>query len=504
MLRFFRLNDPYRLLGLLILLLVLSLPTIFFSTGIMTQELKNMLVGEAVREGKLLYVSLFDSTATLSSLTFALLDWMFGRSSVGRIIFPVLLIFFQASFFAIILIRNKAYADSTYIPALIFGVLCCFSFDIFSASPELLGSTFLLMSINNLFKEIEFKIQRDEIILNLGFYLGLASLFIFSFSIFLIASIIILLVFTRINLRKYLLLLLGFLLPHVFLLCYYFYRNETSLLVQNFYLPNVTFQGKDFISLASLLVLLATPILFLFLSFFKLNTEGRFTKYQSQLSQVMLLWLVFCIIQVSITRELTPHSFIISIPSLAYFISHYFLLLRRKRLAEYIFGFLILSIVGIATASTFGKMPGVNYKSLFVNSTNDVKIKDKKILVIKDEISYYQSNKLAGYFLDWQLSKDVFDQPDYYENLILVRRMFDNDAPEIIIDPTDKMKAYFNRMPDVANRYKREGDNYTRILFTLPWCLPPSNAACKKVSRMAVATSPLINRAGKQRTLALL
>ncbi len=462
MLRFFRLNDPYRLLGLLIILLALVLPSILFQSNMMTQDLKNMLVGEAVREGKLLYVSLFDSAAPLSSLTFAALDWMLGRSNVGRIFFSVLVIFFQASFFAIILIRNKAYTDSTYIPALIFGVLCCFSFDLFSASPELLGSTFLLMAINNLFKEIEFKIQRDEIILNLGFYLGVASLFLFSFSLFLIASIIILLVFTRINLRKYLLLLLGFLLPHAFLICYYFYKDETTLLIQNFYLPNLTFQGKDFISFVSLLILLATPILFLFLSFFKLNTEGRFTKYQSQLSQIMFLWMVFSIIQVSITRELTPHSFIIFIPSLAYFISHYFLLMRRKKLAEYVCGFLILSIVGISIASMVGKMPIVNYKPLFVKAPIDA-IKGKKIMVIDNELNYYQSNNLAGYFLDWQLSKTTFDKPDYYENVILVKRMFDEDAPEIIIDPTDKMKAFFKLMPDVSDRYNRVGEIYTRI-----------------------------------------
>ena len=99
------------------------------------------------------------------------------------------------------LINNKAYSDSTYVPALIFAVLCFLSFDLFSFSPELLASTVLLLALNYLFKEIEFRNERDEIILNLGVCLGLATLIIFSYSVFLPVTVLVLFIFTRPSIR---------------------------------------------------------------------------------------------------------------------------------------------------------------------------------------------------------------------------------------------------------------------------------------------------------------
>jgi hypothetical protein len=462
MLRFFKLNDPYRLLVLVFILTVFSLPTLIFQSEVTIQELKIMLIGEALVDGKMLYAELFDSTGPLSSIFFGFVNWLCGHSIFGRKLVALVLIFAQASFFAIILIRNKAYTESTYLPALIVGILCFLSFDFLSITPELLGSIFLLMAINNLFKEIEFKIQRDEIVLNLGIYIGVASLFLFSFSIFLIASIVILLIYTRIDFRKYVLLIIGFGLPHVFLICFYFYNNEFDMLLQNFYYPNLTVGGSVLVSPKTLIILLTIPFIFLVLAFLKLNTEGRFTKYQSQLSQVMFLWMAFALIHFLIAKELTPHSFIIFVPSFAYFISHYFLLVKRRKLAEYLLGFFLVGVIGIATFAMFRSIPGVSYESMFAKKSQ-ISFQNKKIMILKDGLEDYQSNKLAGYFLDWELSKVVVDEPDYYEHVILMKEMFDSDAPEIIIDPQEKMKAFFKRIPAISDLYKQDGDVYIKI-----------------------------------------
>jgi hypothetical protein len=422
-----------------------------------------MLVGEALYEGKLMYATLFDSTSPLSSIFFALLDWLMDRSTVGRQIVALLLIFFQASFFAIILIRNKAYNDGTFIPALVFGILCFFSFDLFTINSELLASSLLLIALNNLFKEIEFKIQRDEIILNLGFYLGLASLFLFSYAIFLIATVLILLVFTRINLRKYLLLIVGFLLPHSLLFCFYLYKEQAAFLYQNFYLPNFIWGGIDYVPVKSMFLLLGLPLALFLVALIKINSDARFTKYQSQLSQVMFIWLLFSLVQVSMTREFTPHSFIIFIPSLTYFISHYFLLFKRKLLAEYIFAGFLLGIVCLNWFSKYGYIKGVEYERCFVNIDQVDGLSNKKIMLLKDEISIYSRNKLAGYFLDWNLSLPVLNNPDYFENVLLINQMLTVDPPDIIIDPENKIKAFLKFMPEVEKRYKKDGQNYFRI-----------------------------------------
>ena len=70
LLRFFRINDPYRLLGLFILLVLMSLPSFIDMAPATLQELKGVVLGEAVQEGKRMYVQVIDSTAPATAGAF--------------------------------------------------------------------------------------------------------------------------------------------------------------------------------------------------------------------------------------------------------------------------------------------------------------------------------------------------------------------------------------------------------------------------------------------------
>ena len=119
MLRYFRINDPYRLISLLVLLTMASLPLLINLPGIMVQELKDMVMGEVVGN-KMLYVEIIDRTAPMMALVDGFLNFIFGRSLLARHILALIVIFFQASYFGILLINNKAYNESSYVPSLIF------------------------------------------------------------------------------------------------------------------------------------------------------------------------------------------------------------------------------------------------------------------------------------------------------------------------------------------------------------------------------------------------
>jgi Family of unknown function (DUF6427) len=464
-LRFFRFNDPYRLLGLLFILIVIGLPLFVNSAEVTIQELKSFVLGEALNDGKSLYIQLVDDTAPFTAWISGWVDAMFGRSLTARQIIALLFVFFQASFFAILLINNKAYNENTYLPALIFGLLAFFSFDMLSLSPELLASTVLLFALNNLFKEIEFKVQRDEIVLNIGVYLGIASLFVFSYFVFLIGTLILLLLFTRFTVRKALLLVFGFVLPHALLITFYFFWDNHVFLFQHFYAPNLTLSTLTFVGLKSILILGSVPIAYFFFSLFMLNREAHFTKYQSQLLQVMFLWLIIALVEVVITRERTPHSFYTFIPPLAYFISHYLLLIRRKRIAEIMLWVLIIGLVTMGWAARTGRIKAIDYRTLFpLESPYESAIKEKRILVLDDGLSIYTQNKMASYFLNWNLSKKVFEHPEYFENITLIGQSFQIDAPDVIIDKNDLMKNVFERIPKLKLQYKREGKLYRKII----------------------------------------
>ena len=127
MLNYFRINDPYRLFGLLAVMLIIVLLLLIDTPGLTYPELKNFISGEKVREGNALYIELVDSTGPLAAWSNAFWDLCFGRSILARHILAFLIIFIQASYLGIVFSSKKAFAENTYIPSLIFAILFTFS-----------------------------------------------------------------------------------------------------------------------------------------------------------------------------------------------------------------------------------------------------------------------------------------------------------------------------------------------------------------------------------------
>jgi len=462
LLRFFRINDPYRLLGILVVLILISLPLFIDPVKVTLDELKLYVLGETLNQGKSLYAEVLTNTPPLAAWISGWFVMLFGRSQTATHVISLILIFFQLSFFNIILINSRAHHENTYLPGLIFGVLAMFSFDMVTLSHELLASTILLFALNNLFKEIEFRIQRDELVLNLGVYIGVASLLVFSYALYLPGVIIILAIFTRLSIRKTLLVIFGFTLPHGFLMILYHFKGSYSSLIENFYLANLDLQGDVSISTSSVLFLCVAPGLFLLFSLFILNREARLTKHQSQLSQIMFLWILLALAEVTISANLKPHQLITCIPPLSYFISHYILLVRRKRRAEFAIWLFIISIVGTMYLARYNNFSSVNYSNLFPKSTPDRQIAGKRVLVLGTDWGLFETNKMATGFFEWKLTRPIFTELDYFENVVLIDEAFERDAPDIIVDEEDKMKAVFKRIPRLQTLYSREGNLYVR------------------------------------------
>jgi hypothetical protein len=459
-LRYFRINDPYRLLSLLMLLVLASLPLLINLPAMTIQELKDIVLGEVMGD-KLLYVEIIDRTAPMMALADSLLDFLFGRSLMARHILALIIIFFQAAYFGILLINNKAYNENSYVPALIFGFLCFFSFDLLAVSPELLASTMLLLALNNLFKEIEFRVDRDSIVLNLGVFLGVASLFVFSYTIFLFGTVFILIVFAGAKFRKILLVLFGYGLVHAVLLMFYYCYGQTDYLWTNFYVANTLQLKGSLVSMGSIFALGTVPIAYFVISLFMLTREARFTKYQSQLFQVIFLWLGIAILQVVFTAERTPHSFFTFVPPVAYFISHYLLLIRRKFIAEMMLWILIIGLISVNLLSKAHVIDRVDYARLFpIPSDYQATVINKKVMIVGDDLSLFQKNSLSGYFLDWELSQKYFDEPDYYENIIKINKSILEDAPDAIIDENNQMGPFVEGIPLLKKNYRKENKIY--------------------------------------------
>lgn len=459
MLSYFRINDPYRLVGLLVIMTFLTLPLFIDTPDVTATELKSFVVGERVSNGHSLYHETIDSTPPLTAWFYGLFDMVFGRSLTARHIFAFLILFFQSAFLGIILIDKKVFSENTYIPSLLFSLLAFISFDSLALTGDLLAFGVILLALNNLIKEIEFRTPRDETTFNLGIFISIASMFSFSYAIYLPGAIILLSIFTRSSVRKYLLLAFGFLLPHVVLICIYNMNGHAGELWQNYYLHNLSFPSHDLISTTSLLLLCTMPLFYLFVSLFILNRDARLTKYQSQIFQAMFLWFVIAFVQFFIAADFRPQSIITVIPSVSFFLTHFLLLIRRRKFAEMNTLILFVGIVTVAYLTRYNQIAQISYKDLLVQE-NSLPIKNKKILVLSAQRTVFRNNELGSSFYDWDLSEPVFRNPDYYENLLLVHRAFEKEKPEVIVDPENLMAGFFSRLPQLRAQYGKSPEGY--------------------------------------------
>lgn len=450
------------MVGLFVLLLVLYIPLFIFNDPVTIPELRDLLLGEKQNEGYKMYRDVVDSSAPLAAWAHELFDTLFGRSILARHILAFLIIFLQSAYIGFLFISKKVFSENTYIPSFIFALLFFFSYDTLALSNELLGSGFLLLALNSVFEEIEFGTDRNDSVFGIGLWISFASLFAFAFAVFVPCAIIILVLFTRINTRKFLLLLFGFLLPHLIVISLAYLNNTTTELGRYYYLSNLSFDRTVYTDTRTLLALGAIPLFYFVVSLVMLNREARFSKYQSQILQSVLLWLLFALLFVLYTKDLRPQSLIVFIPGLSFLITQFFLLIRRKKFIHLNAWVLIAGIVSVAYLGRFDQIAAIDYSGLWVSTTNSG-ISGKRVLVLGDGLGLYANNSLATPFLDWQLSQDIFRHPDYYENVTRVYQAFSQDAPELIIDPDDLLGPFLERMPGIRSQYVREGSQYRRI-----------------------------------------
>jgi hypothetical protein len=450
--------------ALLIILVIIYLPLFIDPPPITSAELQSILVGEKIHEGNKMYTEVADNTAPLAAWFHGFIDLLFGRSLLARHIVAFLIIFFQSAFLGIIFITKKVFSENTFIPSLIFSLLYFFSFDTLALTDELLGSGCLLLALSNLFKEIEFRMPRDETTFNLGIYVSLASLFYLPYITFLFGVIIILFLFARTDARKFLLLIFGFVLPHLFVLAVTYLTGSADKVWQHYYLSSLSFDKEFLVSTKGVIVLGSVGIFYLVISIVMLNRLARFSKYQSQLLQSVFLWIGFSFIYFLFCDELRPQTMIVLVPALTFLFTHFLLLIRRKKFAEMNTLIMLIGIVAISYLARYDKLKAVDYSRLTVEEVTSAPApKNKRLLVLSGEIAYYIGNKPATPYLNWRIAREIFEHPEYYESVTEVYKSFKKDLPDQVIDKNDLLKPFLERIPELKSQYVRKGEMYERV-----------------------------------------
>lgn len=458
MLSFFKINDPYRLAFILLLILAIRLPLFYFGVPVIIPEVKWLLIGEALANGKGMYKDIWDFTGPLSAGFYSLLHLVFGKSIGAYRAISMLLVLIQCGIFNNLLLSNKAYNQNTYVPALMYMVFMHMSFDFMTLSPVLMGMTFALLAVNNLFRRMD-NTTRDELFVQMGFYVGIATLFYLPFFLYFVVIILSLLIYTGSIFRRMLLMVYGFAIVLTLAALYYFWFDSLSIFRILFIESSFTISPFNYFTWKEYLGLFAIPLGIFIIAYFKTKTTGRFINAQIKIQNVMLLFTTMGIFSVILSKEFSIYQLIFVVPGLAFFTSHYLLLLKRWVVAESI----TLIVCGVLLLNMLFPLKEwlfidelVSYDQLIASESPFGEITSgKKILIIGDHVELYRDAGLATPYLNWQFSQKHLENLDYYDNLTEAFMNFSENLPEVIIDEKNVVEKLFDKMPTIALKYSQ-------------------------------------------------
>ena len=450
MVAFFRINDPYRLVLVLIVLIGIRMPFLIEEIVPTLPQFRWMLIGERLADGSMLYRDLYDNIAPFSAWVFQAMVFLFGRNIFASALIAIFLVFLQSVIFNNLLLANKTHSEGTYLPAYCYAIFMSVHFDFLVLSPALMSITFILLALRNIFKRIDNQ-TRDELFMSTGIYLGVATLFYLPTVVIFFVFLIILIIYSNSLLRRLLLMTVGYLLVLLLITGFYYILG---LLPQfsTFFLNSLwSFERVNYFSGWRVMAFIAFPILLVSIAWLMIYLRGKFANFQLKFQQAMLLLLLGSVILIFLASELAYFSWIFIIPTVAFFTVHLLLLVKQRFYVECINIFILVSIFLLSSYSyNWSREKETNY---FVEKEAPVILKGRKIAVLGDNLSMYQSSGSTTPFLNWRVCKRFFVDLEYYDNLVNILKGFENDPPEMILDEAGVMPEVYEKIPVLKRRY---------------------------------------------------
>lgn len=455
MLRFFRINDPYRLVFIFLILIIVRIVQSYFIPETSSLELKWLLLGQWLGNGFLMYRETYDYTGPFAALIYKYIDIVFGRSAFVHHVLSSFLIIIQASIFNRVLLKNKAFDENSYLPAFLFVILMLSIPDFMSLSPQLMSLTFVLITLGNVLRRIDNQ-ATDELFLNSGIYIGVATMFYLPAIIFLLVFLVSFIIFSTAVSRRLLLYLFGFFLVGGMTAIYFFWRGDYDYFISFFIKYGFLLSAERMLSWQEIFVVSIPILTVLLLATFRNIAAARLTNFQQRVQQV--LWLMFLggIICFLLANRKTAIELIFIVPLVAYYLNQYFILLRNR-----IFRFIMpgLIVFGILAYNIY------SYQKLFKPVANDLTIGyNHKVLILGEEYSYYLDKESFSPCFSRAICEQAFKGLDYYQSSTFIYKWLEELDPLIIVDQMEVVPMLFERFPLLETNYVLEGDGtYIKI-----------------------------------------
>lgn len=459
MLEFFKINDPLRMAGILFLFILLQTPYYLMDIPILQPEFIWQLLGQQIKSGDLLYVTIIDNTGPFSAFVYWLNEVMFSNSWLSFRIIASVIIFFQVYYANHMLIENNAYDESNYLPAFVMLLLYQLSFDFMTLSPALMGSTFVLLALSKLLSQTSVNTNTVPAVLLMGIYAGIAFCFHFPYLLFLPLLIFSGLLINGFSFQQLALILTAFLLPTVFCAMFFFWQDALPNFVEMYFTLALKLKKIYHVNYKDLTYLFALPLVIAIIGYLKNNILRRLTVNQQKQNQLFLLFLIFNVGMFFFMDRVSPFQFISAIPVLAYFITHFFTI-AKTRLAQNVMGyslFLVIPLIGYSW--TFYLINDNSFSKYKLETPETYKMPDgEKLMVLGDDMAPYQTTSMASPYLNFRLTAIYFERMGEMKRKTRFYQDLKKEQPEIIIDEAEVFDEWIKDLPKIKPLYTRSNN----------------------------------------------
>ena len=454
MIKFLKINDPYRLAVLAIFFLAARAIVFLFEIPFTYSELKFFLVARAMENGKWLYKDVWETAEPLTAFLYYLLPNNVVVFSATAYWLNVILVLFNAFFINIQFIRHDVLNEKTNLPAFFYLFLSFSSIELNVFSAPLMASSFLLLVANKMFFYL--KKEESQQLYSIGFFLSIASLLYLPSIVFFLVILISLIVFTRSELKSYFLLILGCVFPWMVLLVVFLW-NDGFVEFTNVFLAKYFKFRQNYIFWSEVAYILLIPALvFLSALYLSLRDRIREINYQNICRKFVFIWLMGCLL-LFLIAPITTLSFLhIAIMPLAFFYTFYFTQTNKTLIASIllILAFVVMLLVEVRSA--VGLAWRGSMRKIIVQRNEQDTVKGKRLFVVGESVAYYLDNTLATKYLNWEVSKQELVNTQEFTSIESVKRTFEKEMPEMIIDQKHIMPSIFKRIPSLQEAYSLE------------------------------------------------
>lgn len=430
----------------------------FIQDHLFESELLWMLLGEKMSQGFTVYGDIDDLTSVFSAGMYWLLDLGFGRSTVAHQIIALIFVSIQLFFFNTFSNQMTLLNERNYVLAFIYFVLACSAPDFFLLSPDLMATTFMLFAVYFLFQEMK-ESNTDDNLLAMGWSFGLALVFNVHFIYFALMIVLSLILYTTLNARKLVLMLLGACIPYGLIGIYYVFNDEFNYFFYEGILFPLFTKSSNYVSYLELLAIFGVTLFIGVIAVLKVYASQGYVNFKVRCQTVFVLWIISGILCALMSEKHSWYTYYSLIVPFSYFISAFFIAIKKRFVRMiFVYSFLASCFYGGFHYAFKSDNTLVDYTRMEVMPSDTTSY--SSLLVVGDRYDKYLYSPLGSRFLNWKIAKQYFEGMDYFNLVLKMNAAFEAEKPEVIYDPEGYMEQVFYRIPAIDSMYTQRKPNY--------------------------------------------